>query len=95
MNAYIKLLTGEYPRHEGDIAVDPDGASAYAEVQWIDRPTYNPATQRCEEGLPTQIDGQWQMTWVVRDATPEEIEYINRPMDLQISTPNGRFVGAP
>lgn len=80
MNAYIKLSTNEYPRHEGDIAVDPDGASAYAEVIWVDMPEYNSSTQICSEGSPVQVDGQWKMTWQVRDATAQEIEYMNRPI---------------
>jgi hypothetical protein len=80
MNAYIKLSTNEYPRHEGDIAVDLDGALAYAEVLWVERPSYDSSTQLCSEGSPVQVDGQWKMTWQVRNATPEEIEYMNRPI---------------
>ena len=79
MTAYIKLSTNEYPRHAGDIAIDPTGE--YAIVQWVDRPTFDRETQRCVEGVPEQIDGQWRMTWIVRDATPEEIEIANRPFD--------------
>lgn len=79
MTAYIKLSTNEYPRHDGDIALDPTGE--YAAVQWVDAPDFNRATQRCGEGLPEQVNGQWRMTWIVRDATPEEIEIANRPFD--------------
>ena len=81
MTAYIKLSTNEYPRHDGDIAIDPAGAANYAEVQWVDRPAYDRLTQRCAEGVPEQIDGQWRMTWVVREATPEEIENAKNPVD--------------
>lgn len=77
MTAYIKLSTLEYPRHVGDIGIDPAGAADYVSVQWVDQPSFDPQTQRCGEGAPVQIDGQWYMTWVVRDATPEEIARAN------------------
>jgi hypothetical protein len=85
MSAYIKLSIGEYPRHIGDIQIDPAGMDDYAHVEWVDRPEYNPETQRCDEGAPIKIDGvmksKWYMTWVVRDATPEEIEQAKKPID--------------
>jgi hypothetical protein len=79
MTAYIKLSTGEYPRHPGDIALDP--GSEYAEVIWVDPPESDPVTQRCDEGLPVNQDGVWRMTWVVRDATQEDIDAANKPFD--------------
>lgn len=81
MNAYIKLSTLEYPRHEGDIALDPAGMADYAQVEWTDRPTFDPAVQRCGEGEPEQIDGIWYMTWRVRNVTEQEIEKANIPFD--------------
>ena len=78
MTAYIKTSTNEYPRHDGDIALDPTGE--YAAVQWVDKPTFNTETQRCKEGVPEQIDGQWRMTWIVRDATQSEMARANTPM---------------
>ena len=72
MSAYIKLLTGEYPRHPGDIALDPN--SEYAVVEWVDSPSIDASTQRCDEGSPINENGIWRMTWVVRDATQEEID---------------------
>lgn len=74
MTAYIKLSTLEYPRHEGDIAIDPAGAQDYALVQWVEPPEFDRATQRCAETAPIEINGVWTMQWHVRDATPEEIE---------------------
>jgi hypothetical protein len=82
MTAYIKLSTNEYPRHVGDIQIDPAGLEDYAEVQWTDRPTFDNATERCYEDAPTLKNGVWKMTWVVRDATPQEIELANRPIDF-------------
>ena len=87
MTAYIKIPSLEYPRYPGDIAVDPTGD--YAEVLWVDPPPYDLRLQRCAESSPIFDGDVWQMVWVVRDATPEEIaEYddillngpaINRP----------------
>jgi hypothetical protein len=79
MTAYIKLSTGEYPRHPGDIALDPH--SEYAVVEWTDMLAHDPTTQRCYEGQPVNENGAWRMTWIVRDATSEEIEAANKLFD--------------
>lgn len=71
MTAYINLSTLEYPRHAGDIALDPEGS--YAPVVWIDPPEHDVATQAATEGAPETVDGAWQMTWIVRELTSEEI----------------------
>jgi hypothetical protein len=80
MTAHIKLSTNEYPRHDGDIAIDPVGSFDYAVVQWTDPPSFDATTQLCVEGAPIQENSVWKMTWVVRDATPEEIDRINKPI---------------
>lgn len=82
MTAYIKLSTGEYPRHVGDIELDSAGLEDYASVQWTDYPTFDKTTQRCYEDAPVQENGVWKMTWSVRDATPEEIELANKSVDF-------------
>jgi hypothetical protein len=82
MTTYIKLSTLEYPRHIGDIKIDLAGMSDYAIVEWVDRPTIDQKTQRCFEQQPVQVDGVWQMTWAVRDATAEEIEIASKPFTL-------------
>lgn len=69
MTAYIKLSTLEYPRHIGDIEIDED--KNYAQVEWVDRPDYDPLTQQCHEGLPILENDVWRMTWVV-DNLPQE-----------------------
>lgn len=86
MTAYIKLSTLEFPRHEGDIRLEhPEIAKGqpgdsfpcpdtYAVVGWVEPPMYDAKLQRCEPGQPVNENGAWHMTWVVRDATPEEIE---------------------
>lgn len=81
MTAYIKLSTLEYPRHIGDIQLDAAGMDDYAHVEWVNQPDYDSATQRCGEGVPVQVDGVWRMTWVVRDATAEEIAKANTLFD--------------
>jgi hypothetical protein len=74
MNAYIKLSTNEYPRHIGDIELDPAGMADYVPVEWVDPPAHDPETQRCAESPPEQINGVWQMVWEMRDFTPEELQ---------------------
>ena len=81
MTAYIKLSTNGYPLHAGDIEIDPAGAADYSPVQWVDQPPFDHTTQRCYEGAPVQENGEWKMTWVVRDATSEEIEQAKNPSD--------------
>jgi len=79
MSSYIKLSTLEFPRHIGDIEIDPAGMDDYAHVEWVEQPEYDPKTQRCDRKDPQQIDGVWYFAWEVRDATPEEIEQANKP----------------
>jgi len=90
MSIYIKLLTLEYPRHEGDIRLeypeiletqtgdDFPCPSTYAKVEWVDPPEINPNTQKYFELSPTQVGGIWTIVWGVKDLTDEEKE------DLQI-----------
>jgi hypothetical protein len=75
MSYYIKLSTLEYPRHAGDIEIDPAGAQDYARVEETPPPSYDYQTQRCYGGQPIQENGVWRMTWGVHDMTPEELEY--------------------
>jgi hypothetical protein len=86
MTAYINLTTNEYPRHVGDIELDPVGIENYAQVTWVNKPDYNTELQRCYEGEPMQINSVWYMTWIVRDATQEEIELVNIPFDERFPT---------
>lgn len=72
MSAYLKLSTGEYPRHIGDIQIDPAGMADYAPVQWVDPPEIDHRRQRLSEGKPTQISGAWKMRWVVSQIPDSE-----------------------
>lgn len=85
MSAYINLKTLEYPRHEGDIRLDVRGIplgltgdsfpcpESYALVHWVDRPSYDVATEVVEETSPVFENGVWKMSWQVRQMTQEEI----------------------
>jgi len=82
MTIYIKLSTGEYPRHQGDVRLEyPDMGDVfvlpetYAHVQSTEPPDHNRITQRAVETPPIEIDGQWVMQWLVRDATQEELNF--------------------
>lgn len=72
MSTYIKLSTTEYPRHIGDIEIDPAGMSDYALVQWVDRPSYDANRQRCKIALPIQTNGEWVTTWVLTQIPDSE-----------------------
>lgn len=99
MSAYIKLSTLEYPRHEGDIRIehpeilaDQTGdsfpcPSTYELVSWVNPPAITDM-QICYEGAPILIDGAWQITWIVRDATPEELTLPVDPLDVQGTVPD-------
>jgi hypothetical protein len=80
MTTYINLTTNEYPRHVGDIELDPVGIENYAQVTWVNKPDYNTELQRCYEGIPILLNGIWYMTWIVRDVTQEEIDLANKPI---------------
>ena len=86
MSAYIKLLTFEYPRHEGDIRLEHPEIqesqtgdtfpcpSTYALVVPTDRPTFDEATQIAQEQAPLQVNGVWTQQWSVRSLTAQELE---------------------
>ena len=71
-DTYIKLSTLEYPRHIGDIQLDPAGMADYAPVEWVDRPTINPERERCFVGQPVQEGGVWKTHWVIEPIPDSE-----------------------
>jgi hypothetical protein len=73
MSAYIKLSTLEYPRHIGDIEIDPMGAADYAHVEWVDPPAFNPETQRRTQLQPQRQGDQWFMAWQVAQIPDAEM----------------------
>jgi hypothetical protein len=86
--AYIKLLTAEYPRFQGDIRLEhpeigdvfvcPD---TYGEVYEPEVAVVPGANERAVEGQPIQINGKWvrQFTLIPRvdDLLPRFPKFIN------------------
>jgi len=72
MSTYIKLSTLEYPRHIGDIQLDPAGSEDYAPVEWVDRPTFNSERERCYIGNPVNLNGVWKTSWIVEQIPDSE-----------------------
>jgi hypothetical protein len=75
----------QYPYTVGDLRRDnpntsfPKRVSDEMLADWgvypvakADRPNVG-HTQNLTEGQPALVDGQWQQTWVITDATPEEV----------------------
>ncbi len=42
-------------------------------VQATEPPAHDPITESATEGTPELVEGQWRQTWVITEATPEEI----------------------
>lgn len=72
MSTYIKLSTLEYPRHIGDIQIDPAGEADYAPVEWVDQPAFDRKTQRVSIAPPIQLDGRWITNWVITQIPDSE-----------------------
>jgi hypothetical protein len=70
---YIKLSTMEYPRHIGDIELDPAGMADYAPVELVAQPPFNYETQYVQEKFPEQRDGKWYMAWEVLQRPAEDV----------------------
>jgi hypothetical protein len=91
MNTYIKIATGEFPLHEGDIRLEypeilesqtgetfpcPD---TYAPLFYGVRPTYDERTQYLHLLAPSQRpNGMWKAEWEVRNLTAEQIEHSQK-----------------
>jgi len=102
MSAYIKLLTLEYPRYQGDIRLEhPEIGNefvcpnTYALVVDSEPLTFDETIQTVEQSSPVQVDGIWQQTWLLRNLTAEELEarrlieeQNNRYLTNSGSTPN-------
>ena len=86
MSSFIKLSTGQYPLHEGDIRLEhpeilesetgntfpcpPD----YAKVFEPEQPVVDITKHEYVDELPPQqIDGIWTKVWEVKTLTAEEI----------------------
>jgi hypothetical protein len=85
--SYINTATGAYPLSANDVRADflntsfPDDAagfevaiarSGYLPVQPVPAPEVD-YTQNVTEGGPEPVDGMWRQSWLVSDASAEEI----------------------
>lgn len=64
MSTYVKLSTMEYPRHIGDIQIDPAGMADYALVEWVDPPQYNSSIEYLSNE-PKKEGTTWKISWKV------------------------------
>lgn len=59
-------------------------------VTLVEAPQINQMTQSVSEGQPVYTAGQWRQTWVVRDATAQEIDDRVRSVVSQIKSERDR-----
>jgi hypothetical protein len=59
-----------FPKRPSDEMLE--GWNVYV-VARVDRPDVDYITQNLTEGAPVLVDGQWQQTWVITDATSDEV----------------------
>ena len=59
-----------YPRNPSDAVL-----ASWNVFPVVDKPapSHNAITQNCNQLNPTLVDGKWEMTWAVTNATPEQI----------------------
>ena len=101
MSTYINTITGEYPRHIGDILIlnphaDPTGAvlpEGWAQVQYTPPPSaesYDATTQVAVQLPPLKTEAGYVMQWAVRDMTERELYRLSDQYqkDIQPITPN-------
>jgi hypothetical protein len=76
MALYLNTITNEYPRYDGDLEllgwqVGQPLPEGWAEV--IPSPEPVPGDGEVVQSQPPVLaDGQWYMSWLVREMTPEE-----------------------
>lgn len=73
MSTYIKLSTLDYPRHIGDIELDPAGIEDYALVEWVDPPIFNIDYQYCSQSQPVKKSGKWYVNWEIKNISLDEM----------------------
>lgn len=65
MSVYIKLSTMEYPRHIGDIEIDPVGMADYAPVVQYPPPNIDYSRNTLEVDTPQNREGVWHHMWKI------------------------------
>ena len=61
MSLYINTATGEYPRHPGDVALDP--TAPWAGVTPTDQPGPADEGMIWAEDVPELADGEYRQAW--------------------------------
>jgi hypothetical protein len=66
--------------------IDNDIKNSYrlVEVKILDRPEYDPNSQYVEEFGPHLLDGEWVISWSVKDLSEEELRVIEENKINQI-----------
>lgn len=95
---YIKLINGTPENYSvAQLRADnpqtsfPSTMSDLSLAEWgvypllpVDPPAYEPLTQDLTEGTPIQQEGQWVQTWIVTQATDEEVAQRKAERDAWI-----------
>lgn len=92
MTDYLNPITGEFPRHDGDIQlIKPDWTpeqslpEPWVEVIWQDPPTTD-ETQIALVAPPAQMDGVWTRQWTIYTYTAEELA-ANKTRQAELQNP--------
>jgi hypothetical protein len=73
MSIFINLDTMEYPRFDGDVALDPD--ANWCQIIEVQPPLI--ADDEISYTLdPKLIDGAYWQVWAIRKLTPDELETV-------------------
>lgn len=76
MAYYLNTVTGEYPRHDGDLEllgwkIGEEILEGWVEVHYVDPPVVE-KDYTVEEKIPSKIGDKWYMSWDIRKITEEE-----------------------
>lgn len=74
MTLYLNTKTGEYPRHIGDVELDPQ--APWAVVTETTPPEAPSPFHIVYEGTPSLEDGVYVQTWEIRELSEAEVETI-------------------
>ena len=89
MTLYLNTVTGEYPRHPGDIALIVEGwkvgdvlPTSWVEVTRTEQPEVQEG-HHAHEVAPTLVNGVWTQTFEVQEYTSEELEFFREFKEKQ------------
>lgn len=81
-----------YPRNPSDEVLENFGVY---KVNPSAQPNHDPDTQNVTEGTPELVDAVWSQTWIVSDATAEEITERTESLKRQINNERNRRINLP